>query len=147
MTQQTQAAPTHKRFARALAVFFFAFWIVILLAGADFPPPIGFLYVAWVVLLCSFVVYWRTLTYVAWYIVQKSQRHIRVVLDGIVAGLIAGSLTMLLPSSREPGMTPRLIDYAIWFAVLALMGVVNAVAIYLITVVYVKHIARRESSV
>jgi hypothetical protein len=147
MSLQTQAGPAIKRFARALAAFFFAFWVVILLAGADFPPPVGFLYLVWIVLLCSAVVYWRTLTYVKWQTGQDRLRYLRVMLDGILAGFIAGAILIILPGGGESGVTTRAIDYAIWFAVLALMGVINAVAIYFITVAYVRRKARRESSV
>jgi hypothetical protein len=138
MTSQTEAVPTHKRFARGLAAFFFAFWIVILLAGADFPPPVGFIFIAWLVVLCAFVVYWRTLTYIKWTCEKKRWRYLRILFDGLIAGVIAGAIVVVVPGGGEPSVTPRPVDYVIWFVILAVMGLINALAIYLITVVYLK---------
>ena len=50
-----------KKVARINAVGFFTFWLPVLLAGADKPPPVGFLWIALVVALSAVVVYRRIL--------------------------------------------------------------------------------------
>jgi len=52
-----------------------------------------------------------------------------VVLDGVIAGLLI-ALPFVIGGSGEPSATMQPVDYAIWFAVLAVMGVFNSVALY-----------------
>jgi hypothetical protein len=42
-----------QRIAGINAILFFFFWLFILLAGADFPPPMGFLWIVLVVAACA----------------------------------------------------------------------------------------------
>ena len=111
------------------AIVFFLFWILVLLAGADFPPPLGFIWIVVAVAVCAAVVFWRVPTYIDWSRTRRPGRYWRVVLDGIVAGLIV-ALPFVIGGSGEPSVTMQPLDYVIWFAVLAVMGIFNSVAIY-----------------
>ncbi|MCB0132087.1 MAG: hypothetical protein KDD78_14610 [Caldilineaceae bacterium] len=113
------------------AALFFIFWLLVLLAGADFPPPRGFLWMVLTVALCAGVVYWRVPSYVAWQRTRRAGRYWRVVCDGLIAGLLV-ALPFVLLGGGEPSVTVRPVDYGIWFAVLASMGLVNAAALYAI---------------
>ena len=125
---------TSRRWAALVAVSFFVFWLVVLLAGADFPPPPGFVVMVVIVLLCAVMVYRRVPTYVRRQQARLPYRRIMAVGDGLLAGLIVAVAAMLLPFDGEPGIPPpgpR--EWVIWCAVLAIVGMINAVAIDLAT--------------
>ena len=117
-----------------IAAGFFLFWIAIFYAGADHPPPLGFL---WLVLLTGLVaagVYHRTAAYAAWAATRRLHRLLRVLAEGAAAGLLLGLLTLLLPMGGEPGVpAPGWIEHAIWFVVLAGVGIVNALVLYAVS--------------
>ena len=123
----------YRKIAAVNALIFFIFWLIVLLAGADFPPPTGFVWLVLVVAVCAGVVYWRVPTYVEWHRTRRAGRHGRVLIDGVVAGLII-ALPFVLKGGGEPSVTVRPVDYAIWFVVLSVMGMLNSVAIYFINV-------------
>ncbi len=55
----------------------------------------------------------------------------RVLLDGLAAGIIFALVTTLFDSTGEPGVPPPdVIEYLIWFAVLGIMGAINAIGVY-----------------
>jgi hypothetical protein len=120
------------------AIGFFFFWLVVLLAGADKPPPIGFLWIVLVIALSALVVYWRIPTYVQWSQTQQPRRLLRVALEGFVAGLVV-AMPFALFGAGEPSITRQPIDYVIWFVVLGMMGMLNSLTLYVINAV----VARR----
>jgi membrane protease YdiL (CAAX protease family) len=132
---------THQRIAAIIAVLFFFVWLVILYAGADHPPPKGF---AWVVLLdlvAALLVFWRVPYYLDWMQTGLTHRLLLVVRDGLVAGAAFALLAMLVVpvlGAGEPGVSPTIRDRAIWFAVLAAVGIANALAIYRASVLLAK---------
>ena len=132
---------THQRIAAIIAVLFFFVWLVILYAGADHPPPKGF---AWVVLLdlvAALLVFWRVPYYLDWMQTGLTHRLLWVVRDGLVAGAAFALLAMLVVpvlGAGEPGVSPTIRDRAIWFAVLAAVGIANALAIYRASVLLAK---------
>lgn len=119
------------RIAAINGILFFFFWLFILLAGADFPPPVGFLWLIIVVAACAFVVYWRVPTYVEWIRTQRPGRHWRVVFEGFSAGIVV-AVPFVLLGGGEPSITPQPVDYAIWFALLGFVGALNSSAIYFV---------------
>lgn len=120
-----------RKIAAINAFVFFVLWLLILLAGADFPPPAGFIWIIVTVAVCAAVVYWRVPTYIDWRRTRRAGRYWRVVLDGAVAGLLV-ALPFALRGSGEPSVTVQPVDYAIWFGVLAVMGILNSAALYTI---------------
>ena len=121
---------THKKAALITASLFFILWLGILYAGADHPPPPGFVLVILIDLAASAVIYLRVPVYLNWYINHKKYRLLRICLEGLLAGLMVGMLMILLPGSRQPGFTPTQLDRFIWLAVLGLVGMANAVFVY-----------------
>lgn len=122
---------TDNRIAAINALLFLLFWLLVLLAGADFPPPRGFLWVVLTVATCAGVVYRRVPAYLAWHRERRAGRHARALLEGAVAGLLV-ALPFALLGSGEPSVTMEPVDYAIWFGVPAGMGMLNALVLYLI---------------
>ncbi|MCB0194718.1 MAG: hypothetical protein KDJ65_22390 [Anaerolineae bacterium] len=80
--------------------------------------------------LAAGLVYYRVPTYVNWFKTHKRNRLFSVLRDGVTVGLAFALLALLLPGTGEPGSSPLPVDYLIWFIVLGVVGVMNAVAIY-----------------
>ena len=134
-----------RKTAAVFAIFFFLFWTLVLLAGADKPPPLGFVWIVLAAAVCAIVVFWRIPTYIDWQRSQRSGRFWRVILDGFVAGLLV-ALPFALAGGGEPSVTPQASDYVIWFIVVGLMGVVNSVVLYPASTFVYRAVSGREST-
>lgn len=132
---------TSKQFTQSTAIVFFLFWMIVLFAGADKPPPLGFLILFPLVGLCAYVVYRRLPTYINWQQTHRKKRYLFVPVDGAIAGLCVAALTYLIQpitGAGEPSITRTMTDHMIWICVLMLMGIINAIGVYVFTaVVYV----------
>ena len=111
--------------------------MLILLAGADFPPPVGFLWLVIVVAACAAVVYWRVPTYIDWHRTQRPGRQWRVLLEGIAAGIVV-AVPFALRGIVEPSITAQPVSYAIWFAIVGFMGAINWTVIYAINALVIR---------
>lgn len=108
----------NRKLARWIAGGFFVFWLVILYAGADHPPPPGFLVLIVFDIGCSVVIYFRVSTYIDWLKSQKTKRLFRAISDGLVTGAVIALITLLLPVGGEPSTSPPgLFEHLIWFLV------------------------------
>ena len=122
---------TVKRISTTIATGFFVIWLAILLAGADFPPPIGFLWVVFLDIVAAFVIHFRVPTYVLWVEQRERGRLARALLDGLAIGLVFALATVLVPGGGEPSAPrPGWIDYFVWFAIVGSVGAVNAGVVY-----------------
>ena len=119
-----------RKIAIVIASGFFFIWLGILYAGADHPPPPGFIWTIILDLVCSLVVYFRVSTYIDWSNTRKKYRLFYPLFDGLSAGIVIALITMLIPSEREPHVRLVLIDYLIWFAALGAVGAANAMLVY-----------------
>jgi hypothetical protein len=136
-----RAKKAQDRIRRFFAVGFFLFWLAVLYAGADHPPPPGFLLLVLIDLGCAVVVYYRTGTYQEWIKGRKKNRFWRVLGDGLLTGLVIAALVMIFPGGGEPSApTPGLLDRLIWFAIVGLMGMVNSLGVYGLLVLLTKKI-------
>jgi len=118
-------------YAAAIAFAFFAAWLAILYAGADHPPPIGFLWLIPLVGACAVAVYLRVSVYASWSGSHRRGRIVRVLVDGVSAGIVVGLVVLLFPSSGDPdGAARHLANVVIWLAVLAAVGAANALLLY-----------------
>ena len=129
----------------AIAVAFFATWLTILYAGADHPPPIGFLWLLPLVTACAVAVYLRVPVYASWAHSLRPGRIPRVLVEGVSAGILVGLIALLFPFTGEPSNAARHVaDVVIWLAVLAAVGTANAVLVYALSSVL--HQGRREGA-
>jgi drug/metabolite transporter (DMT)-like permease len=121
---------TQKNTARVIAAGFFLGWLGILYAGADDPPPPGFVLILLADLVAAVLVYLRAPTYMGWSRTRRKNRLFLASLDGLAAGLVLALVAILLPGGGEPSVQPAAIDHVIWFAVLGGVGAANTILIY-----------------
>jgi hypothetical protein len=119
-----------QRRAAAIAVGFGLAWLLILLAGADHPPPPGFLWLLPWLALAGVIVWRRVPAYAAWRTEAWPWRVPRVLAEGLLVGLALGLAALALHAPAGP---ERLTDRLIWLAVLAALGAVNGVVVYLLS--------------
>ena len=111
-----------------ISVSFAAFWLGVLYAGADHPPPVGFLWLIPLVLICAAVVYWRLPAYAFWSRQHRPYRILRVAFDGLVAGLVVALVTSL--GTWSDATTTSWVNFLIWACVLGGVGLLNALVVY-----------------
>ena len=79
-------------------------------------------------LVATLIIYFRVPVYIEWQITHKTNRLLQVGLEGFLAGIVIALITALT-SSGEPSVTLTPIDKIIWFAVLGIVGAINAVLV------------------
>lgn len=84
----------HKLAALLNAVIFFLFWLAVLYAGADHPPPPGFVFVVLLDLAAAGLVYWRVPVYWMWSRARGSRALPLVARDGLMAGLLFAAVAI-----------------------------------------------------
>ena len=72
-----------RKLAALNGVLFFCFWLLVLYAGADHPPPAGFLGLVLFIVLCALLVAWRVPAYVDRYLAHKQHALVRVLFRGV----------------------------------------------------------------
>lgn len=132
------------RFAFWLALGFSIAWLAILLAGADFPPPRGFVWLVLLDLIAGGCVYCRVPDYLRWQSLRLPRRRLGVVRDGIFIGLVFATVPIVV-GGGEPSVTPTWLDRGIWFAVLALVGVSNTMLVYAFCIAR-RYVTERQGS-
>ena len=129
---------SYRKNAHISAAVFFCFWLIILYAGADHPPPPGFILIVILDLACASLVYYRVPTYIRWQIDGRANRQFYALLEGLIVGAIIALLMMIIPGGGEPGITLSTVDRAIWIAVVGSVGAANAIVIYYANALVVK---------
>ncbi len=84
-------------------------------------------------LVAALVVFWRVPYYLDWMQTGLTRRLLWVVRDGLVVGIAFALLAVLAQpvlGSGEPTVAPTIRVMAIWFAVLAGVGIANTLAVY-----------------
>lgn len=119
-----------RRLSRVLAIAFSGTWLVILLAGADRPPPPGFL---WVVLLdgiTGYLVYRGIPVYALWVRNRERWRKRRVLAHGAVVGLAFALFVQVAPKDDIDRPSHSVAEVLAWYGIVGTVGVVNAFAVY-----------------
>jgi len=127
-----QAHATPKRRAAPVAAGLAFAWLLILLAGADHPPPLGFLWLLPVLLGGALLVYWRATAYSTWKSRPRPWRVSRAIAEGSVAGLVVALVLQAAPGSGEPSIRGSGGAAFVWLVALAAVGGVNALLVYLL---------------
>ena len=106
----------------------------ILYAGADHPPPRGFLWVIPFDAVAAWIVYRKVPIYIEWSREKKRHRVFRALLEGLAAGLVFAFVARLIPGTGEPSRPPPgWGDIMIWFGVVGTLGSANAFGIYFLS--------------
>jgi hypothetical protein len=109
------------------AVSVFGVASLLALAGADWPPPPGFLWLEVLLAGASSAVYLRVRSRLA---TRWSGRWTPpAALEGLLAGLTAG-LLMMMVSPAEPTVVPTAGDRVTWLLVTGLTGALAAQAVW-----------------
>lgn len=122
---------------RALAASASVGVVLVMLAGADFPPPPGF---AWLLLPALFwgaVVYVRAPVHARWCVDRRPRRLTRIALEGMVAGL-AIALAFVGVMALQPGHFPAVPALLAWLAALGAAGMVGLVGVYSVVVLLMR---------
>ena len=132
-----------RRVAATCAVAFFLLAMGVALAGADWPPPPRF---------ALLVVAFAVMTSVATRRLQVLLLHRledgrvsrgAVAAEGAVAGAALGAF-MLAVGGGEPSVSPGVVDFAIWFLVLGMLGAVGFLVLWSISVLVYRISCRRS---
>ena len=114
-----------KRRASAIAVAFALAWLVVLLAAADHPPPIGFLGLLPFLVLATALVYWRALVYAGWKGRSRHRSTLRAIAEGALAGLAVSAAIGSLPWVGEPSLRPSAAGFFVWLGVASFFGALS----------------------
>lgn len=129
--------------AAAIAAGFFFIWLGILYAGADHPPPPGFLLLVALDLMAAVAVFVRAPAYGGWSRDRRRHRVVRVLCEGLGAGLLVAAVVALTPFAGEPSRSVPAAAYLIWFAVVGAAGAANAIAVYGCSALFFRNSTRR----
>jgi hypothetical protein len=132
------------RIRTIIASAFFLLWLSVLYAGADHPPPPGFVLIVALVVVCSAIVWLRVRRYYQWTVQCSRLRWLRAALDGIAAGAVIGLLVMLTTGGGT-SVQPRLVDRVKWVAVSAIVGMLNSVLAFGVAAWLTRRSGREES--
>jgi hypothetical protein len=123
-----------KRRALALSITFALAWLVVLLAGADHPPPVGFLGILPFIAFGATLVYWRAIVYACWKAQSQPRSMLRALAEGAIAGLAFAAAISLLPWVGEPSVRPSAASFVIWLGVASTIGSLSALLVYLLSI-------------
>jgi hypothetical protein len=116
-----------------IAVLFAVTWLGILYAGADHPPPVGFIWIIFFVCMGGLVVFWRIPSYASWCGSRRPGRFALAMLDGFLAGLAVGIVTLLIPNTGEPSVALGFANVLTWLGVVMSVGALNALFVCWLT--------------
>ncbi len=119
-----------RRTALRVAGALFVFWVLVLLSGADHPPPPGFLVLVLLAALAAWGVSRRFPAYAGW-ACAHTRGWPRAAGEGGFAGAGVAALLWALPHPSQAGLPPPTVaDFALWVAVLAAAGALQALMVY-----------------
>lgn len=116
-----------RRTAALCAIMAFGATSLLALAGADWPPPVGFLWLEGLLAALAFVVYLRVRSRLT---ARSQDRRVpSAALEGVLASLAAGFVLVAF-SAGDPDITLNPRDHVAWILVLGLAGAIAAQALW-----------------
>ena len=120
-----------RRSARICALVAFGTTSLLALAGADWPPPPGFLILEALLGVLSVIVYIRVRSRLA---ARRCGRRVPVAaLEGVLAGFAFG-LSFVATRAGDPDINLNIGDHVVWLSVLAVVGGCSAQALWALAV-------------
>ena len=115
--------------ATTCSVALFVVATAVAFAGADKPPPLGFLVLVAALGALSVTAYLRLLAHLRALGARRWGRFGRVALEGLVGGSALATV-LVLTSAGEPSVAPGPADLAVWFLVAAAAGSLGAMMVW-----------------
>ena len=84
-------------------------------------------------LVAAGLVFWRVPFYLHWQANHRAFRIPLAALDGVAIGTVFALVVVLLWGGGESSVQPAVVNYVIWFLVLAAVGAFNSLSIYAIS--------------
>jgi hypothetical protein len=122
-----------KRRGLVISVVFAIVWLFMLLAGADHPPPVGFLALLPFLGFAALLVYRRAIAYAGWKASAKPNSMFLALIEGAGAGLAIAAAISVLPWMGEPGVRFSTEAFGIWLGVASALGSLSAALVYLLS--------------
>jgi hypothetical protein len=104
-------------------------WLALLLAAADWPPPIGFLWLLPMVATGAVVVWWRAGVYATAAADGPGRCWAAAARDGALAGAIVGLVILALPGVAGRATELAFTDWIVFFSVLGAVGALNGLGV------------------
>lgn len=123
--------------ATACAIVAFGVTSALAVAAADWPPPVGFLWLEALLATLAVIVYVRVRSRLM--ARARGRRCMPAAFEGLIAGLVSGLILLLMRSPGEPDITPTSVDNLIGFAVIGIIGAVAAQALWALAVRIDRH--------
>lgn len=117
-----------KEIIRINTILFFIGWLVILLLGSDFPPPIGFLWVIVLIILSDFIQY----KYLQYFIPQLRKRRKYLFSHNLLFFTMSSALLSLIILLLRYPIIHSLtwIENGIWILVFSILGGIYSILFY-----------------
>ena len=108
-------------------VFFFG-WNAIMLAGADFPPPIGFIWVVLLISMLDFIQY----KYLQYFLPQLIKRKHNLFVKNLIFFVTGGmAVSILILATRyKITLEASIYDIIIWIAVFIIIGIIYGIVFW-----------------
>lgn len=110
------------------------------LVGADFPPPLGFLWLFPLVAIGAAAIYFRMPTYAAWVAARRGLGLFRALAEGLAFGLAMGLVAMAIPGTGDRTAVHAVgpINMLIWLGVIGAVGAAGSAVTYVLTAAFAK---------
>ncbi|EKU27104.1 hypothetical protein [Catellicoccus marimammalium] len=117
-----------KKIIRINTILFFIGWLVILLLGSDFPPPIGFLWAIILIILSDFIQY----KYLQYFIPQLRKKTKYLFSHNLLFFTMSSALlSLIILLLRYPTIhSLTWIENGIWILVFSILGGIYSILFY-----------------
>lgn len=104
-------------------------WLALLLTAADWPPPVGFVWLLPMLATGAVIVWWRAQAYRDAYGGRPLAGYGLASRDGILAGLAVGGVLLALPGTATRAAELPAEAWVIFVTGLAVVGMLNGVGV------------------
>lgn len=117
----------HQNVIRINSIVFFIGWILILLLGADFPPPIGFLWLVLLIAVLDFIQY-KYLRVILPQLKERKKLFLKNLFFFTVGGALVALFTLII--RYKITMKMNVTDIIIWSIVITVVSVIYGICFW-----------------
>lgn len=126
----------NSKIIRINTVVFFGGWTIIMLLGADFPPPIGFLWLVLLLAVLDFIQYKYLHFFLPMLQVKEKNLFIKNSLFFTTGGLLVSIFT--LASDYRNTLEMRMLDILIWITVITIVAAIYGICFWFFNLILVR---------